>query len=167
MTGGIFKALIDSLRDGKKIFGVLLIFSGLILFLPSDLLSKLYIPMIEGGHATIAGFVFLLSFAFFAWMTIEYFYEKICIRTKNRKKMKDRQKFLHNLNPVEKSILKGFLTHTTVIRDCCWYPHMDGLIAKEILSKAPASHNDSGQTSVYNINTWAQEYLKKNPSLLE
>lgn len=165
--GDFFKTLVDSLRDGKKIFGALFIFSGLILSLPSDLLLKLYIPKIEGGYATIAGFVFLLSFAFFAWMAIEYFYEKICIRTKNRKKMKDRQKFLHNLNPAEKAILNEFLTQTTVIKTSISYLHMDGLIAKEIVLKAPACHNASGDASAYNIKPWAQEYLEKNPDLLK
>lgn len=141
--------------------------SGVLLFAPDNFLSRIGLIKLADNFRSWIGGAFLLSTVLLltrvlrgvtaplrAWMR-----KKLFIRRKSR--------YLHDLTPEEKEVLRGFIENDTKTRSLSMMDgNVTGLANHDVIYRS-SSLGHMGGYFAYNIQPWAWEYLRENPELLE
>ena len=144
----------------------LAVLSGLLLFLPETILINIGINQITTQYQQWIGILFVFSFIFWGVYIIDEARKIIISWWKNKKIMKQRQKYLKNLTKEEKEILHAYIHKNTKTN----YYKLDngivsGLVHNEILYLSTQAFHPSSVP--YNMQPWAWEYLNENTELLK
>lgn len=134
----------------------------LILFIPEEVAKILAVDIFREKYRIFLGPAFLLTASFCIARIFVHFKRT----ADEKKKLKNRQKALHNLTPEEKGYLVQYIENgqNTIyvgIDDGV----MGGLLAKGITYRA-SNVGDLLRGVAHNLQPWAKEYLEKNPELL-
>lgn len=135
----------------------------IILFLPGEISKSLAIYDFREKYKVFLGPLFILTI-FFCFARVFNFFMS---GHSERKRLKNRQKMLHQITPEEKGYLVPYIIHQkntlyVGIDDGV----MSGLETKQITYCA-SSTGSLLKGSAYNLQPWARDYLNDNPQLLD
>ena len=74
---GAFKDFLDFLKLPPTILGALAIASGLLLYLPDEIINKLYMESFRNNFGFILGIIFIVSISILSILLINYIYKYI------------------------------------------------------------------------------------------
>jgi len=163
----VFRTL-QKIWDGSWAFLLALsIAFGLILFMPESFAASLGLVEITKNYRAFFGVAFILVTVLLLCKAIPFFH-KIYKKHQTRKRWIKR---LHDLSPMEKRILRKYLSEKTRT------VHLDitngvaaGLEAEHIIARFSSVGYPAGVQKIlfaYNIQSWAWDYIRKNPEILE
>lgn len=160
----------DVFKLPVKIFAAITLGTGLILFLPDDIISKLYLSDFRNTFGFILGLVFVISLSIVGVTIIIACYKLISSRILFSKTKKTREKCINSLDEYQKAIvflLYSEMNHTGEL------PINDGSVRwleqNWIIGKAANQHFISDIESPefpYMLQPWAIEYLNSHNELL-
>ena len=117
MSNTSFDKIIDKVFDGfKKITPALVavaIMSGLILFLPSFILSKLGLNNLSESIKTIIGLLFILSCSLIVTILCSIFFQKVVKSIKHNILLNKLRKSYIKLSPIQKKIIAKLMNSST------------------------------------------------------
>lgn len=160
-----FKAFIEALKDGRKVFGILLFFSVVVLSLPEQVLVKIHCGVLQKEYGTIIGVIFLLSLSFWLMYFSGFLKRKYEASQKEKNIKKDRKKTLENLTNDEKLVIREYIFDgRTSVSGSIGDGIFGGLEAKDIIFRASQVGKFNGYNFAfdYNLQPWAKELLEKN-----
>ena len=135
----------------------------LILFLPGEISKSLAVYDFREKYKVFLGPVFLLTISFCFARVFIFFMSGHT----ERKRLKNRQKMLHQLTPEEKGYLVPYIRHQkNTVSVGMDDGVMSGLEAKHITYCA-SSMGSVLEGFAYNLQPWARDYLNDNPQLLD
>ncbi len=119
------KDFFDFFKLPPNILSAISFATGLILFLPEDILSKMYLINFKNKFGFIIGILFLLSVSILIVFILSYIIEKVKNKVKDYKLKKGRIEYLLRADKSKTNLIKEFIkneTHTLSL------PMNDGLI---------------------------------------
>jgi hypothetical protein len=163
-----FAGLLTAIKHtGPLIFLAIAIASGIVLFAPVELATKLGLVEFRDANRSLLGAAFILSLSIALVNLLHKVSVQIGKRYRQHRNMKVRLKHLDQLTPEEKGYLAPYVlddvnTQKFQLEDGIAM----GLAAKDILYR-PSSIFDFVEGAGFNIQPWAKNHLKANPELLE
>lgn len=149
-----------------RIYFSVLVGLGLLLFLPSEIIGKLYLDEFLNKYGIYVGFAFIILFSIVVFSIIGKIFILIKNKYSNYKFNRNKDKFLEGLNPNEKAILYLFYKSET---NTLYLPYNDGMIAKlrSFLIIAPTTNtivtsNLSNPRFPFLMQPWVYDYIDKN-----
>ena len=162
--------LLELVKLPVKTILALSVATGLILFLPNNIIHKLYIDNLKEKYGFIIGIVFIISISIVFINIIIYIFNTIKEKISILKLKFYRKKILKSLDESEKNVLLEFMNSANkTVR----LPIHSGTTIKlqnyKIISPAGNNHIvDARYMEIpYFIQPWAYEYLNKHKNLLE
>jgi hypothetical protein len=145
----------------------LFIASTLLLYTPETWLNKVGLLEIKTNYKTWIGLVFVISFSFLISSGISLIIKKIKAVINEKSVRQAVIDSLHSLTPEEKEYLAGYIVNQTQTQN---FNIQDGVVTglknKYIIYRASNVGTMFGPGFAFNINTFAYNYLMKNPHLL-
>ncbi len=160
-----FSKLIDWIKLSPKYLFAIALISGVLLFVPTNVLGKLGLIPFVAQYKSFIGVIFLFSTILFLIHPLTEVYDLVQTRITKTREVRNLQNFLHNLTEDEKRVLRGYICERTQsqyldIQDGV----TNGLEVKHIIWRASIM----GELNyfAYNIQPSAWKYLNEHPELL-
>ncbi len=169
-----FKEFMDFLKLPPTILGALAIASGLLLYLPDDVIKRLYMESFRSNYGFIIGIIFVISISILVMLLITYIFKhskKIIIRKyTGMKDRKGRIKYLLDMDKAKTNLIKSFLKESNHTLDLSMN---DGITVEleymEIISKAGGTQfvNFYGDMAVlkYFLQPWVLKIINEDEQL--
>ena len=160
----------DVFKLPVKIFAAIALGTGLILFLPDELINKIYLSDFRNDFGFGLGLVFVISISIVGVTFVIACYKSISNIILFSKTKKAREKCINNLDDYQKAIvfsLYSEINHTGEL------PYPDGsvqwLVQNWIITPAVHRHltNSELPEFPYKLQPWTIEYLNNHKELLE
>lgn len=141
--------------------------TSILLFVPDPLAQALGVAEVRASYRGIIGGAFIFSWSYLVVNFLWWLWKEVSATWLSRKKRLAREKRLHNLTPEERSYLAPYVledinTQKFEIEDGI----IGGLLSKEIVFRSSGVF-DMIEGAPYNIQSWAKDYLRDRPALLE
>lgn len=138
-----------------------------LLFAPDPLAQTLGVTEVRASYRGLIGGAFIVSWSYLTVNFLWWLRKKASTTWLSRKKRLAREKYLHNLTPEERGylapyVLENINTQKFEIEDGI----IGGLLSKEIVFRS-SNVFDMSEGVPYNIQSWAKDYLRDHPALLE
>lgn len=163
------KDYIDLLKLPPRILAGLAIASGLLIFLPDNIINMLYMSELKVKYGFIIGSVFIVSISILVCYGI-ILVSKSIIRANNKRKLIVRRKeFLEKLDYESRSLLREMMNQPSKTLEL---PMHNGTVIKlkhyNVITPAGTSHlvNPLDMRIPYFIQPWVVDELNNNPNLL-
>lgn len=164
------KDFIEFLKLPPNILGALAVASGILLFLPAKIATKLYILNFRNKYGFTLGIIFIVSISILIILLTGKIIHKINKRLKSKKLIKSQTIHLMNMNPEQVAVISEFLnqpTHTLPL------PYNNGLVIElqhyHIIT--PAGHtqlvNMLNPQIIYFLQPWVIQRINDNEELQE
>ena len=161
------KKVLDWIKlTGKQAF-ILVVMSSILLFSSNELITQLGLTKIKEITQPWVGGIWIISLAILVSEIAHPIYQFLANKVKSWSNLKNGHARLNQLTPDEKVFLKYYIEQDTRTNSS---KYSNGVVkeleAVGIVRRASqmASYHD---VFPYNIQPWAWEYLKKNPTVLE
>ena len=154
------KVLLDFLKLPAHILGALALASGGVLFLPKEVIEKLYLLEVKDRYGLIIGVAFLLSSSLLTISFVRKNWELVVEQINFRRVKREQIKYLSELDSLKTNLIIKFLqmpTHTLLL------PFDDGVTA-ELNGYGIISLTSSIQTlshEGYEVNYFLQPWVRK------
>ncbi|OZV12381.1 hypothetical protein CIW83_09815 [Tissierella sp. P1] len=149
-----------------RIYFSVLVGLGLLLFLPSGIIGKLYLDEFLNKYGIYVGFAFIILFSIVVFSIIGKIFILIKNKYSNYKFNRNKDKVLEGLNPNEKAILYLFYKSET---NTLYLPYNDGLVAKlrSFFIITPTTNsiitgNLNNPRFPFMMQPWVHGYIDKN-----
>lgn len=149
-----------------RIYFSVLVGLGLLLFLPSEIIGKLYLDEFLNKYGIYVGFAFIILFSIVVFSIIGKIFIIIKKKYSNHIFNKNKTKVLEGLNPNERAILYLFYKSET---NTLYLPYNDGMIAKlkSFFIIAPTTNtimtsNLNNPRFPFLMQPWVYDYIDKN-----
>ncbi len=163
--------LADILKLPIKILASIALGTGLILFLPNDIIDKLFLKSFRKSFGFIIGIVFIISISIVSVSIVIAIFQVVSKKIIFSKTKKSRERCLNNLDVYQKTIvydLYSKLNHTDEL------PLNDGAVKwleqNMIIGKATNQHfieNLLNPAFPYLLQPWVINYLNEHTELVE
>ena len=153
-----------------KIMMALFFSTGLVLFLPEDIIEKVYLNEFKDKYGSILGIVFIVSLSILLFSLIFFIFQYFFMKFSNKKFMKNAEDKLLSLNRQERYVIREFFNTSDNTLNL---PVNNGLTTKleyyKIIGKAASTSIVSGYDSndwrfPYLLQPWVYEVIKKHPN---
>jgi hypothetical protein len=167
------KLLFDFNKLPSRLVLIVLILSGIFLFVPDVYLAKIYVEKVKINYGLWIGVAFLFSLAYLILTFISFIQRKYGRYTWNKSIQKEIKENLQRLSPVEQAIIREFfITGNSAINLPQDEPSVVGLQHKHIISLAQSSLGGSyivsGGFGMPNVLTgYARNVIEGDASLIE
>ncbi len=165
------KDFLEFLKLPPNILFAISLVTGMILFLPKDIVSKIYMLDFRNKYGFIISIVFLLSSSILVAFLISIIYKKIKEIINNKLLKKSRIKYLLNAEPSKVRLIKEFIkqdTHTMKINsndgltvELSYY----GLISTAGNTQAVDFGYSNEMYLMYFLQPWVINLIKENEDL--
>lgn len=163
------KNYVDLLKLPPRILAGLATASGLLIFLPDNIISRLYMSELKTEYGFIIGVVFILSISILSCYGIIKVSKSIIKVYNNRKFLRLRKEFMKKLNYEDKRLLREMMNQPNKTLDL---PMNNGTVIKlshyKVITPAGTSHlvNPLDMRIPYFIQPWVVDEINENPHLL-
>ena len=163
------KDIASLLKLPPKILAGLAIASGLLLFLPSNIISRLYMDNFKSTYGFVIGVVFIVTISIlssYLFITIGKSVMKIY---NNKQLIKHRRAFLEKLDNEDKILIKEMMNQASKTLEL---PMKHGTVIKlsyyKVISPAGSNHmvDPLDMRITYFLQPWVIEEITANPNLL-
>ena len=161
--------LIELLKLPPVILAAITLASGIVLLLPDDLASKLYMSNFRSQYGFAISLTFLVSFSILICYLIVAIAKSIKDNIKAKKVVHIQENIARNLDEYEKDIMREFMRSSdrTVL-----LPMNTGIVRtlqhKMLIAPAGSTHLvDMSFEIPFLIQPWAHEFFTKHPECLE
>lgn len=164
-----FKGLKDFLLSIHLMLSILLS-TGFILFLPDQILERMYLLEARDRYGVLIGMIFIISMFIILLKFFSYFVSKIKKWYMEGKTLKNWESNLKKLNQKEKEIIKRFTETDT---NTLLLPMNSGIVIRleniTIIGKAANHHmvDMRNPQFPYFLQPWVYDYIKKNPNYFD
>ena len=162
------KALLDFLKLPAHILGALALASGGVLFLPKEVIEKLYLLEVKDRYGLIIGVAFLLSSSLLTISFVRKIWELFVEQINFRRVKREQIKYLSGLDSLKTNLIIKFLqmpTHTLPL------PFDDGVTAELngygiiSLTSSMQTLSHEGYEVNYFLQPWVRDLIKENKKL--
>ncbi|MCM3574711.1 superinfection exclusion B family protein [Mesobacillus subterraneus] len=162
----------DLLTLPPKILAALAVGAGLILFLPNEIINKLYLLSFKEKFGFVLGITFTISVSILLMSVIGFIINSILSSWLSKKKIQQYKQTLYKLNMYEKSIIAALYERPDNTLNL---PINKGIIRKlthsHIISPVSSQaivYGDSEEWSMpYFLQPWVIEFIQENPEFLK
>lgn len=156
-----FKDLIDFSKIPIKVFWLLAIVTGILLFTDKDFLIKLQLQEFNAEYGKYFGIIFIVSAAFIILSIIYYLFDQINSLFKTGKSKRYFKEELKSLDPYEQSVMREFIVQNRkTVSMPIDNPVVAGLINKGFLKRV--SNLGDGLYFPISLSKFADKYLKED-----
>lgn len=162
------KEFLDFVKLPTYILGALAVASGILLFLPDNVIQMLYMTEFREKYGFVIGIVFITSASILVVLLIKLAYSGISKKYSLWKLKETQTKFLKKLDGEKAGLVISFIqqpTHTMVL------PMQDGLVIElqhyDVISPAGRTHLVSmpNPEITFFLQPWVLERIKENEEL--
>ena len=163
-------SIADIFKLPVKIFAAIALGTGIILFLPDEVILKLYLTSFRNSFGFVIGLAFVISVSIVGVTIVIAIYQVISRKMYFSKSKKAREKCLNKLDSYQKTIVYSLyeeVNHTDEL------PIHDGSVIwleqNMIIGKAASQHfisNPMNPEFPYMLQPWVVDYLKEHKGLL-
>lgn len=156
-----------------KILAALAIATGLVLFLPSSIINKLYLEQFKLEYGFVLGITFTISLSILLCTLVVFILKLLYSNWSSKRKLAQYRKNLVSLNLYEKSIILALFKAPDNTLEL---PINKGITIKlnnlNIISRAATQaivygYDSSEWKFPYFLQPWVTEYIQENPHYLE
>lgn len=160
--------LVGLLKLPPYLLGALAAASGILLFLPDDVIDKLYMSSFREQYGFIAGIVFIVSIAILTVHAIVQLYKKVSSKVKLKKLKEAQTSFLAKIDGDKLCLIKEFMrvpSHTLKL------PMYSGIVSElqyyNVISPAGQTHlvDMSAPEISYFLQPWVAQRIDENNEL--
>lgn len=155
-----------------KILAALAVVAGLILFLPNDIINKLYLVSFKEKFGFVLGITFTVSISILLMSAIVFIINSILSSWLSKKRIQQHKQNLARLNMYEKSIIAALYERPDntlslpinkgITRTLTHYNIISPVSSQAIV------YGDSDEWSMpYFLQPWVIVYIQKNPAFLK
>jgi hypothetical protein len=164
----LIKNLIDFVKLPAHLLGALVVASGILLFLPENMIQKFYMTSFRDEYGFIIGIIFVVSISILSALLVRKIYTVINDKRTNKKVIEGQRKYLLKASNEKVSLICEFLrqpTHTLTL------PMNDGLVIElqnfYVISPAGQTHLVSmlNPEITYFLQPWVLERIDADEEL--
>ena len=163
-----FDGIVDALKLPSYILGALAIASGLLLFLPDNIIRALYMMGFREKYGFTIGIVFVVSLSILLVLLAKQIYKAVTSKGEDQKLIARQVKYLSQLSDNKASLITEFLRQPT---RTLLLPLNNGVIIEFqhffIISPAGSTHLVSMPDPEINffLQPWVEDRIKENEEL--
>lgn len=170
MSSGVKINVIDFLKLAPKYFLPLLIFSGIIIFIPYGWLEFLHLDVVVVEYKWIFSLIFIFALSMFGAGLLLKFYDSLTKRINKRKAYKNMKNKLKNLSETQRRILLNFVEENAKsVPLPIDSGEVNELVNCSIIYRASSISTDVGEHEYYFdycLQPLAEKVIKKNIKIL-
>jgi hypothetical protein len=125
------KDFVSLLKLPPKILAGLAIASGLLIFLPDNIISRLYMDSFKSNYGFVIGVVFIVSISILSTYTFITIGKSVLKKHNNKKLIKHRKVFLKKLDYEDKILIKEMMNQTSKTLEL---PTKNGTVIKRLFA---------------------------------
>ena len=159
--------LTEWLKQPKRILWGFVVVVGLMLWGPDWFVDGLGLQEFIDAYRKFIGVAFLFFTVAALAHTLQLLGEQVLRKWKQRRRRMIAQKHLHDLTDAEKKVLRGYIVSKSRTQDLEMNNGVTAaLVAASVISQA-SPMSVVWTIFPYNIQTWAWDYLREHPELLD
>lgn len=157
------------LKLPPKILAGLAIASGLLIFLPSNVISRLYMDSLKLNYGFVIGAVFIVSISILSCYTFITVGKSVLRKYNNKQFIRHRKMFLEKLDYEDKVLIKEMMNQISKTLEL---PMKHGTVIKlsyyNVITPAGSTHmvNPLDMRITYFLQPWVIAEVTANPDLL-